>query len=1233
MALATATTTGGSPEPVPPYTVDPILFPAIPDDDDDNDNSGNADALHYHPESAASTQKGQRAIRCAEADDAGIYIGTSNGYIHAYQLLSSPAVVGSSSSTASKRPRYQLRTSRCISHNAKPVERIVLLRSLHIAAVVCEGVLSFYSIADWTPLRSLPSIRAVSTIVLDDDETGRLEGTDAGGMVSLCVVRRKNIILAKVGLDPQGGGPLWAIVKEMALPGGAIFARRFADTLCIANATEYSLVNLSTGAITPLHLPISQTGESPSAQVRPSIITVPVPVTGPREGSSSPVLPRFGGSSPATTINDAREFLITSHTGTITLGVFIKPSGEPAPKLLEWPSHPRSVCFDGRHIVSLLRNDTVELHRLGADAVEKVQTQPLPPGLEPRFLQPTTAGFLTGADRTVSDGTDLMDFATTGSLDVEKVGLDNVGADPQILRRHVQMKPSANEGKACVLLCGRNSVSKVDQESLWDWAVDQLDRGHIETLQQGLAAHRKHMARNGGSPISMNHFKSLAAPHGALVLELLRRTRFFQVENLLDHSMLDPRLLLAIFPGRYTGHSPSESQASTRNEAVLLHAVASRLAPLRASNGSLKSVEQLIDDNLTVNYAPPLSVSRDPLLQELRTQLSRRATAMLLRSLRLWRQESATARAGSASVTWIGAYMDERMVSNVDARVDTAYLELLLDASAQDTASAEENERDLADLLASKHSCDTATLERLLEDHRRYTRLAEHHERQGQVERALQLWTEIIDGKLVDNTRVSTADAPPSVERVASLLEKQDDPALLSNYGTWLVKKDSKAGIRILTRRNAAAAAAEGGKDVSRAASKAEELDAIRAHKATLQALQSIDASAAEEYLETVALTTLKVQDEQLHRDLARLLLERVRLRLQTDAYRTRIEQVTQSYVTGHYAESFFAHLALDVSDDPGDLERLKLAILLQGSTVLDLESVLEQVEQIDALTYERAIVLGKLGRDREALALLAVALRDANSAETYCSQDGEVLSPMVAASVAQDHRALEPFTAMLKRTHAQRVRAHQRAAGQQKVSGQARKQTLLKQLLSVYMENGAEQSFRIATAHLLNTQALHLDSREVLALVPKDWPIQTLATFLSQSLRRQLHRKREMQMLRSISLCRNLDVAEERWARQRALGGKLQEGPDGSAGPPPSQGEQHLDDDHDTQNSDAKDERKSLTRPYGLDADSRETKRPFEGSKGGPASAIKEEIIRVQKEGAIDSTNSPERRDVDDLM
>lgn len=1098
-------------EPVPAYSLAPILFPTLPIDD-------NAD--RSNPESPAAIQESsQRAIRCSESDGAFLYIGTSNGLIHSFQISSKRAATSTSSSSSSPSISYSLKHTRSLSNHAKPVEKIVLLRPFNAAAVLCEGVVTFFSLPGWSPIRSLPSTRAVSTIVLDDEEAEHGLGTDAAGMISICIVRRKNVVLGKIGAEGRLGLQ-WATVKEIPLPGGAIFARRFADTLCIANATEYSLVHLSTGQITPLQLPISQTGESPSAQVRPSIVTVPAQQT----TGTSPVVDRTAVSATAKC-----EFLVTSHSGSITLGVFVKPSGEPAPKLLEWPSHPRSVAFDGKYLVSLLRNDTVEVHDLGQDSVNKVQTIQLLPGLDPRFLQSVQGpNQFSGSDEswTTSLSHDDLDFV--------KVSLSQLSSqDTPVLRRASEHIGAATSSKSQILLCGRNSTSAVQQDPLLSWTVEQLHHGRLRTLRHSLESYRSSRKEHADA---LRASLEASVAHALLGIELLYRTDFVAAGHVLRHANLDPRLFLALFPSL-------QEVLQADAEAVLPHIVLSSLGKLkRVDDDRLQSIDEIVDANLALNYSPALDVQTDKTLAQLKGDLLQRSDEMLRALLEEWRTASAATSAAQAeaiSTFWAGSSMDEQMVANLNAGVDSAYLTMIAERRGAAESGDAAVEAELTTFLTSEHSCAPEKVEEVLKRKQFCSLLAEHHEHSGNVKAALKIWTGLVDGEMVDSLK-ETIDVPTALSKVAALLEEQNDPDLLSTYGRWLVRKDPEAGIQILTKQTPMPGSDPSQKSTTR--SKAQELEAIQTQKATIDELRGVDADAATKYLEAVALSTSKVQDEQMHRELAVALLHRVDNHLKDDAYRRKMDAVAHEYADGSYAESFFAHLALASDGSSRDIDRLKLTMLLQGSTVLDHQALLDMITPLESLVYEKAIVLGKLGRDSEALSLLAIRLRDANSAEAYCSQDGEVLSPMLATSIAEDHKDLQPFAAMLTRTYSQRIKAHAKAAAQRESSPAQRKEELLKQLLSVYMANGAEEQFRIATAHLLNTQALHLDNREVLELVPKDWSLQTLETFLTQSLRRQLHRRREMQVLRNIAKCRRLDVAEDLWARQRAMGGILQD-------------------------------------------------------------------------------------------
>jgi vacuolar protein sorting-associated protein 3 len=85
-------------------------------------------------------------------------------------------------------------------------------------------------------------------------------------------------------------------------------------------------------------------------------------------------------------------------------------------------------------------------------------------------------------------------------------------------------------------------------------------------------------------------------------------------------------------------------------------------------------------------------------------------------------------------------------------------------------------------------------------------------------------------------------------------------------------------------------------------------------------------------------------------------------------------------------------------------------------------------------------------------------------------------------------------------------------------------------------------------TARLLNSQAVNLDVVDVgplrkpftlcnslshlfplfqvISLVPPDWPLKTLSTFLSRSFRRSLHARHEAQIVKAIGAGQNLEVS-----------------------------------------------------------------------------------------------------------
>lgn len=85
----------------------------------------------------------------------------------------------------------------------------------------------------------------------------------------------------------------------------------------------------------------------------------------------------------------------------------------------------------------------------------------------------------------------------------------------------------------------------------------------------------------------------------------------------------------------------------------------------------------------------------------------------------------------------------------------------------------------------------------------------------------------------------------------------------------------------------------------------------------------------------------------------------------------------------------------------PIKMLRLKLILFLQGSPFYDLTAASSRLEAIVPLKTELAIVLGRQGKNKRALRLLARDIGDFVSAQAYCTQGGEIVPPKVAHIVA----------------------------------------------------------------------------------------------------------------------------------------------------------------------------------------------------------------------------------------
>uniref|UniRef100_A0A8H8CKT2 CNH domain-containing protein n=1 Tax=Psilocybe cubensis TaxID=181762 RepID=A0A8H8CKT2_PSICU len=281
---------------------------------------------------------GKIQLRCAQALGSEIYAGCSNGELLRFALQADGP---------NNLQTYTL-LSRQVVPGEKPIDEIVLVPSLSRALVLSDHQIHFYTIPSLDPYPIKP-IRNVVTFAVDDIHLKRqLPPLSAQGLqlpmepVDFCVVKRNGIAMFTMK-------DRVFYTKEIPLQqGGITLAKRTGRTLCIADKTHYSMLDLEALSVFQV-LPVSQAFEPTPFVVKPSI-----------------------------TVISQNEFLILSWTGASTLGLFVTGDGDPVRGTLEWPSHPEAICLDYPYITSLLPNNTIEIHSVDTQAIVQVVGAPEP---------------------------------------------------------------------------------------------------------------------------------------------------------------------------------------------------------------------------------------------------------------------------------------------------------------------------------------------------------------------------------------------------------------------------------------------------------------------------------------------------------------------------------------------------------------------------------------------------------------------------------------------------------------------------------------------------------------------------------------------------------------------------------------------------------------------------------------------------------------------------------------
>ncbi|PPQ65334.1 hypothetical protein CVT26_000049 [Gymnopilus dilepis] len=311
-------------------------------------------------------------LKCAQAWGSEIYAGCSNGELIRFALQADDP---------NKLESYTI-LSRQILPGEKPIDEIVLVPSLSRALILSDHQIYFYNIPSLDPFPIKP-VRNVITFAVDDQHLKRTFPTlSAAGVplppeaVDFSVVKRNGGIALFTMKDRL------VYTKEIPLHPGTIAARRAGKTMCLADRSFYSILDLEAASIFQV-LPVSQAEDTPPS-VRPSI-----------------------------TVISKNEFLILSWTGASTLGLFITSDGDPVRGTLEWPSYPEAICLDYPYITSLLPNNTIEIHSIESQMIVQVIPAPTPSTSPTPSSPPGSAGHRRSGS-TSSRG---------GDIDLRRLGL------------------------------------------------------------------------------------------------------------------------------------------------------------------------------------------------------------------------------------------------------------------------------------------------------------------------------------------------------------------------------------------------------------------------------------------------------------------------------------------------------------------------------------------------------------------------------------------------------------------------------------------------------------------------------------------------------------------------------------------------------------------------------------------------------------------------------------------
>ncbi|KAF8690330.1 hypothetical protein AX14_003009 [Amanita brunnescens Koide BX004] len=655
---------------------------------------------------------------------------------------------------------------------------------------------------------------------------------------------------------------------------------------------------------------------------------------------------------------------------------------------------------------------------------------------------------------------------------------------------------------SAILLLGSASIQSLVPSTLISQVESPLDSHRYEEAIDLADQQLRKVQQAPPDATSLEQVEELNYVYQLIGFQCFAETRFDDAGKLFTKGNLDPRLLVSYYPGLRGGLFSSDDQVD------VFQGVADKMP-------TEDSVEAIVAANLVRNYSPHLSPDMSGTV-ELTRVLVMAAEEMLEGFLSRWRGTMGhryVSLEASKAAKEKGREKDKGKAKAADPScqvVDTVLTKLYAQF---------DKEPELYALIHGPNFIVLSEVEDALIHARQFDALCQLYKQQGEEHKLLDLYSKLIDGVWTDD-RVSDP-----ISDMIRVVQDKKDRSLTQQWAVWLVKRDPDRGIKLLISKDAAKRKEKPEEDI-----------------ALLDEVNNANAGAGQEYLEYLVLQR-KSSSAELHTRLAVLYAERVSSFLEEDSVLKLWRAKASSYASSQPPPetAFISYFASTTPDSPHKRARLKLILILAGSPLYDANLLKQTLAKLEAvLRIECAIVDARRGDHHAVLVALAHDVRDLVSAEMYCAVGGGV-DGVFDRKMALSLGGVEggEVGKCVSGLFGGSAPALVEDGGEK----EDEKKRLMRMLLEVYMSDPKGTPAR--TAKLLNAQAVHLDSEDVLSIVPLDWPVQVLSLFLSRSFRRLLHLQHEGRIVKSISAGQNLKVKDETWDDLRQGGHFVEEAAD----------------------------------------------------------------------------------------